>query len=413
MAIDDHPLFPYTPPMTSSLTILWPKLAAPDIAETRFSYDFCRRLSRQLCTGSGQARLWVECSNDAAIGDILPRIQGDVALLVTQPEIVVSASTIEILERCLEKGYCVCGPVYNQTPFPHQQASLPAAYVDIQTYLEVADILALDNGHKAIAVESLDPACILFRTRILTEIPSRTVYAQLSNVILNTGSDPIAVAPGALVHSGFTKGFETERIDLVGLVPEGVKCILDIGCAKGGYGKALRQERPEIILTGVELNPILAEAAVGYYDEIINSPIEEAGIRGPFDLINCGDLLEHLQDPWGLLKTLSNLLKDNGYLILSIPNAGHWSMVKALLRGDFQYVPLGLICIGHLRWFTETSIRDALQHAGFTIEVFQREQIPPTPEGERFIREMCTGGYGDERSLRTNEFIIRAVKRIA
>jgi SAM-dependent methyltransferase len=280
----------------------------------------------------------------------------------------------------------------------------------METYFEVADILARTNGHKTVAVDSLDPACLLFHIQPLRAVPQETLFSELSALVLKMSVDAMAVAPGALVHSGFVKGFETERLDLVQLVPEGVKRVLDIGSAMGGYGKALKQERPGIYLAGVELNPAMAESALRYYDEVINRPIEEAGIRGVFDLINCGDILEHLQNPWKILTYLNGLLAEGGHLVLSIPNAGHWSIVRALLRGNFQYVPLGLVCIGHLRWFTESTIRSALQQAGFSIQVFQRQQIPATPQGEVFIRDMCTAGLGLEASLRTNEFTIRAVK---
>ena len=186
-----------------------------------------------------------------------------------------------------------------------------------------------------------------------------------------------------------------------------------MGCAMGGYGRALKQLYPDILLTGVEPNPIMAQSAEPYYDEIIRCHAEEANLKDGFDLINCGDILEHLQDPWGMLCHLHDLLRERGSLVLSIPNAGHWSIVKGLLKGEFQYVPLGLLCIGHLRWFTESTIRQALEDAGFDIDLFQSQEIPPTPQGEAFIQDICASGYGDEKSLRTNEFIIRAVKKSA
>ena len=111
-----------------------------------------------------------------------------------------------------------------------------------------------------------------------------------------------------------------------------------------------------------------------------------------------------------MLKRFHTLLVDGGYLVLSVPNIGHWSVVKALLKGQFQYIPLGLLCIGHLRWFTESSIREALTDAGFLIEIVENLQIPPTPKGEAFILRMCENGCGDKQSLKTNEFIIRSVK---
>jgi len=396
--------------MKPSITILWPKIAAPDIEEIRFSYDFCRRLSKQLCEESDLTFLWVEYTDDPSLEDILPQIEGDMALIITHPEIVLSPSALKGLIKCVERGYSVCGPVYNQTAFSYQAADLPAPYVDMETYLEVAEALAQRENSEYITVDSLDPACILYRVDFLRQVRKQPLLSEIPQLLAGLKREGAAAVPGALVHCGFLQGFETERVDLLRLIPEGVKRVLDIGCAMGGYGKALKETRPEISLTGVELNPGMAESAARYYDEMIKCPVEDANLTGGFDLINCGDILEHLQDPWSILKYLNGLLRNHGYLVSSIPNAGHWSIVKALLKGEFQYVPLGLLCIGHLRWFTESSIRAALEHAGFSIDIFEREQTPPTPKGELFISQMCAAGCGDERSLRTNEFILRAVK---
>ena len=178
----------------------------------------------------------------------------------------------------------------------------------------------------------------------------------------------------------------------------------------GGYGKKLKAVRPDIFLIGVEQNPIMAQCADPYYDEVVRCQMEDADLPGDFDLVNCGDILEHLRDPCSMLSRLNALLKTGGYLVLSVPNAGHWSVVRDLLKGRFQYVPAGILCVTHLRWFTESSIRKVLKDADFLMDVFQREQITPTPRGQAFILDICAAGYGNENSLKTNEFVIRAVK---
>ncbi|MFH1629215.1 MAG: class I SAM-dependent methyltransferase, partial [Pseudomonadota bacterium] len=383
--------------MPSSLTVLWPKVVAPDIEELRFSYDFCGRLSKQLCKEASPGSSWVEYTGDQAIEELLPLIDTDMALVVTEPEIVISPSAVKGLTKCLETGYGICGPVYNQTTFPHQTAPLPVPYVDMGTYLEMAAALAEREESHHVAADTLDPACVLYRVMLLKELPEQTLFSDAPGFIAKMRSNISAVATCALVHRGFKNDFE--RDDLVRLVPEGVKRVLDMGCAMGGYGRTLKQLYPDIFLTGVELNPIMAQSAGRYYDEIIRCHAEEANLAETFDLVNCGDFLEHLRDPWRMLKQIHRLLRhDGGYLVISIPNVGHWSIVRDLLQGRFQYVPSGLLCVTHLRWFTESSIRTALADAGFSIEVFQREHIPPTPRGEQFISQMCTTGYGDEKS---------------
>ena len=395
--------------MNTSLTVLWPIVAAPDIEETRFSYDFCARMSEQLCKKANLEYSWVRYSGRSNLTEILPQIDEGMVLVVTDPEIILSPSAIRGLVKCLEKGYSASGPVYKQTTFSLQIADLPVPYIDVGTYLEIAEALAEREVSKYIVVDSLDPACVLYRLAFLRQIPERCLVAEIATSVPKTKKWVLAVATGALVHCGFKNDFE--RDDLVRLVPEGVKRVLDMGCAMGGYGRTLKQLYPDIFLTGIEINPIMAQSAERHYDKIIRCHVEEANLTENFDLVNCGDILEHLRDPWRMLKRIHSLINDDGgYLVMSLPNVGHWTVTRDILRGRFQYVPSGLLCITHLRWFTESSVRNALKDAGFFIEVFQREQIPPTPQGELFIRRMCTAGFGDEQSLRTNEFAIRAVK---
>ena len=395
--------------MNASLTVLWPIVVAPDIEETRFSYDFCARLSEQLCKEANLEYSWVEYSGRSNLKEILPQIDGDMVLVVTDPEIILSPSAIRGLVKCLETGYSACGPVYKQTTFSLQIADLPVPYIDVGTYLEIAAALAERENSKYIAVDALDPACVLYRPDFLGQIPKRCLVAEIATSIPTTKKRVLAVATGALVHCGFKNDFE--RDDLVRLVPEGVKRVLDMGCAMGGYGKALKEARPEISLIGVELNQVMAQAADPFYDKIFRASVEQADVSGNFDLVNCGDILEHLMDPWSTLKHINSLLIPGGYLILSVPNVGHWSIVRDLMQGRFQYVPSGLLCVTHLRWFTESTIRNSLDNAGFSIEVFQREQISPTPSGQAFIRDICAAGYGDQRSLTTYKFVMRAVKK--
>ena len=106
-----------------------------------------------------------------------------------------------------------------------------------------------------------------------------------------------------------------------------------------------------------------------------------------------------------------NLLNPDGCLIASLPNAGHWSLVYDQLQGKFEYLPWGITCITHVRWFTEPSIRQALEEVGFLIEKFERQQIEPSPKGKDFVIKMVETGIGDKQSMLTNEFTILAIKR--
>ena len=86
-----------------------------------------------------------------------------------------------------------------------------------------------------------------------------------------------------------------------------------------------------------------------------------------FDWIVGGDIVEHLDEPWSFLAELRRVAAPGGHLLLSIPNLANASVVADLLHGRFDYVYMGLTCVGHLRFFTRQSIEDMLTIAGWTV----------------------------------------------
>ena len=397
--------------MTPQITVLWPSPGAPPIDEIAFSYDFCRKATIRHLKKLPFTFSWKEYDPLSPFVKTISKIETPFLLIVTEPEIILSTTAVSSLLKCAQEGHVAAAPVFNQTVFSAQAAVLSVPYLDIASFQEVAELIFNKHSGKYLEVPALDPSCILFPIEYLKALYPQNTPSTISDPRFHNQS-PIsrAVVPGALVHRGFQRSFQSDRRDLVNLVPEGIKTVLDVGCAMGGYAKTLKALRPELSITGVELNPFMAARARIHYDKMIVHPVEEATFTERFDLINCGDVLEHLQDPWAMLKNLHALLTPHGYLVLSVPNAGHWTVVRGLLKGDFQYVPLGLLCIAHLRWFTESSLLETLADTGFASEVIQRQQLPPTPKGEAFIETMGKLPFADDRSLRTNELIVRAKK---
>jgi 2-polyprenyl-3-methyl-5-hydroxy-6-metoxy-1,4-benzoquinol methylase len=391
--------------------ILWPACKPAEIQETEFSYKFCRRESKTLCTAGGLQFSWFDYGPGAPLAAQIAQCMADRLLIITDPEIVISPSAVERMLYALDQGSASCGPVFNQTTFVKQRAALPQAYVNVSTFLEVAEIMAGKMPKAPTLVDALDPGCVMHRKEQISGLNSGETAVEFHRR-LSQGSTkglPLMVDRGALVHR-FGDYYWSERDDLVSLVPPGVKRILDVGCARGGYGKRLKERCPDVIATGLEMNPVMAQMARAHYDEFLQCAVEDVALSESFDLINCGDIIEHLMDPWQMLERFHGLLRRGGYLVLSLPNIGHWSVVKDIFHGKFQYVPVGILCMSHIRWFTEASIRRALEEGGFRVDVFDRQKIPPTPAGQAFIDGVCASGFADRESLETNEFVIRAVK---
>lgn len=90
---------------------------------------------------------------------------------------------------------------------------------------------------------------------------------------------------------------------------------------------------------------------------------------GAFDLIVCNDVLEHLSDPWTVLRSLRDKLTAQGKVCGSIPNIAHVSIAKnLLLRKEFPYADHGLLDRTHRWFFTKKSIYAMLVEAGYCVE---------------------------------------------
>ena len=164
-----------------------------------------------------------------------------------------------------------------------------------------------------------------------------------------------------------TKSYK-HREDLIALLPQGTRKVLDVGCGLGMMGVELKKQGIEIV--GIEKNIDAAQEAEKNLSKIIIGDIENIILpfeKGYFDCLIFGDILEHTIDPWKVLKKCKEYLKKGGYCIASIPNVSHYSIIQNLLKNKWEYEDSGLMDRSHLRYFTLTSIRRLFYELGFTI----------------------------------------------
>src|SRR5207248_8044297 len=167
--------------------------------------------------------------------------------------------------------------------------------------------------------------------------------------------------------------FSCTRRELIPLVPLTARRILDVGCAEGGFARSLRAARTgsQLEIVGVESCETAAEIATTAVDRLFVGNIEklELGHESYFDCVIFADVLEHLYDPWKMLRRARTLLQHNGTVVASIPNVQHWSVLANLFRGHWEYTEYGIMDRTHLRFFTKRSISDLFTSTGFKIHM--------------------------------------------
>jgi 2-polyprenyl-3-methyl-5-hydroxy-6-metoxy-1,4-benzoquinol methylase len=170
-----------------------------------------------------------------------------------------------------------------------------------------------------------------------------------------------------------SNAYETSRPDVQALVPESARRILDVGCASGAIGAALKG-RQAVEVIGVELDAELAADArrvlddvlVGDADVLLTDP-RTLGALGVFDCVIAADVLEHLRDPWTVLRNAAERLRAGGTAVVSLPNVRHVAVWREVfVRGQWPREDSGTFDRTHLRWFTPADAFALLEQAGLT-----------------------------------------------
>lgn len=179
-------------------------------------------------------------------------------------------------------------------------------------------------------------------------------------------------------ESAFNPSYVASRPDVLRLVPLGARVVLDVGCSVGTVGRDIKKSAPGTTVIGIEYSPQMAAEARQWLDRVLvldlNRVEGELAIdRESVDCIILADVLEHLIDPWSLLRRLRGLLSPSGTVVASIPNIRHLStLYHVFVRGYWPYRDRGIHDRTHLRFFTLRNIEELFCSAGLTIETLER-----------------------------------------
>jgi len=148
--------------------------------------------------------------------------------------------------------------------------------------------------------------------------------------------------------------------------------LLDVGCATGEFLSRMREYGWQV--QGVEPSSAAAETARQEYGlDVFTGELTEA--RFPdrhFDVITLWDVLEHVRDPLAELAEINRTLKDDGLLVIELPNTGSFD---ATLFGPYW---IGLDMPRHFYVFPPAPLEAILRQGGFQI----------------IARRCFSGGYG-------------------
>lgn len=187
--------------------------------------------------------------------------------------------------------------------------------------------------------------------------------------------------------------------------------VLDVGCSSGYLSRPLSEAGARVV--GLELDPEAAEAARGWCAEVLVGDVESIALpfpAGSFDVVLCGDLLEHLRQPEATLARLRPLLRPAGRLVLTTPNVANWAMRLSLLAGRWRYTERGILDRTHVHLFTRKTLVETVEGAGY--RVLALDHTAPVPRiGTPAVERVAHAVASVRPSLLAYQFLVVASPR--
>jgi 2-polyprenyl-3-methyl-5-hydroxy-6-metoxy-1,4-benzoquinol methylase len=202
------------------------------------------------------------------------------------------------------------------------------------------------------------------------------------------------------------------RRDVAPLVPFLGGTLLDVG---GGIGATASYFKSEHYVDRAGVIDLVSQKAVApeldfYYIANLEMPDALEAVtaaEGPFNVILCLDILEHLSDPWNLILRLHEALAPEGVIVASIPNIRYFRATFPLFfRGKWNLEDAGIRDRTHLRWFVRDTAISLMTSSGLLLE-----KVLEHPGGGgriRLFRAMTMGLFNEFTNL---QYLIRVRKK--
>lgn len=355
-------------------------------------------------------------------------------ILFLNNDTVVTPRWLDNLKTCVYSDDKI-GATASITNSCSNYQSISVPYSDIKDMIPFADANNISNPEKWEEKTRLVAFCMLIKRKVLNKIgimderftPGNFEDDDLCMRIIESGHKMMLCNDSFIHHFGsssFNKDYtnfnnvltinrkklvdkwgfnsnegSTLKFDIIQRINEPREKhlnILEFDCGLGATLLKLKYIYPNSKIYGIEINECVARLG-GKIIELMNDDFEENYSRSFnkdkidfFDYIIIGNRLQQSKDPWKLLNEIKRFLKPGGYIIATIPNLMHHSVIKDLLRGSFMYSENSILKRCNNKFFTLTDIYKIFDECGYTNPFVFHYYSELTPESDKLLNDICS-----------------------
>lgn len=179
-----------------------------------------------------------------------------------------------------------------------------------------------------------------------------------------------------------------------------VNRLIDVGAGYGIFLDEWRKRVPETQLVAVEPSASMAMECRTKGFEVVESSAEEIGVeyQNTADLVVCFEVLEHVYEPLGFLKSLMRLSKPGGYVFLSTLCVDGFDLQMLWDKSNQIFPP------HHINFLSVAGFEKLFERAGLG-------SVSITTPGKLDVDIVINAFTKDEDLLRGQDFIKRVLSK--
>ena len=239
---------------------------------------------------------------------------------------------------------------------PHETEHIPCPLCGADEY----EVLGADRGLKVVRCKH----CELIYTNPRVKNAHENYH----------GAEEVYKSEARLVFKGKKphhrdRNYEYELREIKKLKPKGR--LLDVGPNMGFFARKAKEFGFEV--EGVEPSPSLSKIARESWGLTIhNSLLEDANLpEKSFDIITLIDVLEHVVNPIEVLKSCTSILKDDGIIVVKVPNGDYNNFKQFLAKATGKESNIDIWdCYEHVIHYTPTTFKKLIVKCGYDLKKF-------------------------------------------